>query len=160
MYAELLEKLKAAKGPDDAIDRALWLMGMGLQDAGPRRGLRPDGTRVRTPPHFPFYTASVDASLGLVALMLPGWGWQVGTCCVSDDALLFPDFNSPAHGERLKAELDYANMKAGDILDSGVDIARAPSGQPALAVLEALVTALIHLEERTRTLPNTQKEGT
>jgi hypothetical protein len=140
--ADLLAKVKVAHSPDDEIDRALWFLVMGLRDVGGRRGQKPDGTRVRTPTYFPFYTASVDASLGAVRKLLPGWMWKVGTCHVSDDAWLCPNFNDPVHGERLRAELDYANLEHGGLWDGGVDIARVPAGQPALAVCEALLTAL------------------
>jgi hypothetical protein len=170
--ADLLAKVEAAKKPDRQLsidvllaaglfvferrgpDRKEWLYSTFA--GGPRR-IRNDYTFILSHWHV---TASVDAALAAVEMRLPGWGWQVGKCHVTDDALIFPDYNSPVHGERLKAELGYSTLKAGDIFDGGVDIAREPSGQPALAVLEALITALIHLAERASTLPNTQKEGT
>jgi hypothetical protein len=91
-------------------------------------------------------TASADAALALVERVLPGWGWQCGTCCVSDDALIFPDFNSPVHGDRLKAELGYDKMKAGDRYDTGFDTDRRPPGNVPLAILESLLSVLIAKE--------------
>jgi hypothetical protein len=49
-------------------------------------------------------TASIDAAAALLRLTLPGWWWKVGTCCVSDDACIAPDYNDPEHGVRLAEE--------------------------------------------------------
>jgi hypothetical protein len=85
-------------------------------------------------------TTSVDAAISLAEKVLPGWAWKLGTCCVSDDAWVTPDFNSPVHGERLKRE--FPNLVAGSVFDTGVDIDLRPSGRPAIALCIAILTAL------------------
>lgn len=77
---------------------------------------------------------------GLVEHVLPGWWWSCGTCCVSDDARIAPDFNSPLHGDRLRDE--YFPLQAGSELDAGFDIDRRPPGNVPIAVLQALFAAL------------------
>ena len=89
---------------------------------------------------LPRYTTSVDAAISLAEKVLPGWAWKLGTCCVSDDAWVTPDFNSPVHGERLKRE--FPNLVAGSVFDAGVDIDLRPSGRPAIALCIAILTAL------------------
>lgn len=76
----------------------------------------------------------------------PWWAWKVGTCSVSDDAWFVPDFNSPEHGERLKRELSYDTMAAGDTWDVGIDIDQRPAGRPALALLIAFLEAKMEME--------------
>lgn len=88
----------------------------------------------------PPYTSSVDAAIALAEKVLPGWAWKVGTCCVSDDAWVTPDFNSPIHGDRLKRE--FPDLKAGSVFDAGVDIDLRPSGRPAIALCIAVLSAL------------------
>lgn len=84
---ELLERVKAATGPDKVLDTAIWeWTGVELSDAVQIEGAR---TRVRetveglTTTRFyataPTYTASVDAALALVERKLPGWEWTVST---------------------------------------------------------------------------------
>ena len=123
----LRERVEKATGPDREIDVEIFfeLDWTGQGDA-------------RTAPE---YTSSIDAVVALIERELPGWAWKEGTCCVSDDAWLAPDFNSPDHGDRLRQELSYAKIEAGDILDVGIDIDRRPSGNPALALLLAFLKA-------------------
>lgn len=61
----------------------------------------PDGWRC---PAANGITTDLSAAVALCEWVLPGWSWKVGTCCVSDDAWLAPDYNSPVHGERLRRE--------------------------------------------------------
>ena len=96
---------------------------------------------------LPRFTASLDAVTALIERDLPGWAWKVGTCSVSDDAWLVPDFNSPEHGDRLRNELGYATMKAGDVFDVGIDIDLRPSGRPAIALLIAFLEAKMEIGE-------------
>ncbi len=49
-------------------------------------------------------TTDLSTAVALLERVLPGWWWRVGTCCVSDDATIGPDYNSPVHGERLRRE--------------------------------------------------------
>lgn len=83
---------------------------------------------------------SLDAALKVLAHELPGWWWSAGSCCVSDDARIAPDFNCPVHGERLRAEL--FPIEPGDDFDAGFDIDLRPSGQPGHAMLMAIVDAI------------------
>jgi hypothetical protein len=89
---------------------------------------------------MPFkWSRSTDAMIALIKRELPGWAWKVASCSVSDDAWLLPDFNCPVHGERLRRE--FGDFKPGSIWDTGIDIDRRPSGQPALAMVEAFCRA-------------------
>jgi hypothetical protein len=105
-------------------------------------GFLPLSTRVHQVRRWVRAEAWESAVIALIETVLPGWAWKIGTCSVSDDAWLVPDFNCPVHGERLRAEFDYPdNVPAGSIWDSGVDIDRRPAGNTALALLEALLAA-------------------
>jgi hypothetical protein len=135
MYADLLEKLKAATGPDRELDAMIAVSSCASNDpgtfsTGPYSFLR-----------MPSYTASIEACVSLIETELPGWMWKCGTCHVSDDAWVCPNFVDPVHGERLREELDYANMKAGDDWDVGFDVDRRPPGNVPLALLEAFFMA-------------------
>ncbi|MGO7273923.1 hypothetical protein ACCT18_01295 [Rhizobium ruizarguesonis] len=81
--------------------------------------------------------ASIDAAVAFAQRVLPGWSWRVATCCVSDDAWIFPDFNDPVHGTRLLAtlssDIDWAEL---------TDIDLRPAGRPALALCMAVQRAL------------------
>lgn len=170
----LLERVEAASGPD----RELWLsvIAATVAPAGSRVvisrfNLQPYIEEPRAYGKEPFAAwewrdvpselradraeHSIDASLALVELALPGWCWRVGTCHVSDDAWLCPDWNDPEHGQRLRDE--FGGPVHGTIWDHGVDIDRRPPGNPTLAVLEALLTALLEIEERAA-LPDHHQE--
>lgn len=83
---DLLERVKAATGPDRELDGALaeafgWrqiTVDHGLRLT--REWLRPDGfpLPVGTMADPPFFTASLDAALALVERALPGWSWAGG----------------------------------------------------------------------------------
>lgn len=98
--------------------------------------------------HLP-YTSSLDAAISLVTKSLPGWGYRVGTCCVSDDAFIFPDYNSPQHGERLKRE--FPVMINGVEWADYTDIDLRPSGRLPIAILVSLFTALKAIEASNET---------
>lgn len=87
--AELIEKLEAADGPSCSLDAEIFRhMGeplpkefVGLPIKLKWQG---DGTAVvNVSEEFqvkfspPAYTASLDAAVGLVELVLPGWDWQL-----------------------------------------------------------------------------------
>lgn len=144
----LIERVRRLEGPDRETDADVFqLLGGDAWGKAYRRATQPSGC-----PHkmaiagarrcAPTYTASLDVVVDLIERELPGWAWKVGTCCVSDDAWLVPDFNSPVHGERLKRELPFDAMKAGDLWDTGIDIDQRPSGRPAIALLLAAITAI------------------
>jgi len=84
---------------------------------------------------------SLDSAKALHEAVLPGWGWRVGSCFVSDDAAVFPDFYCPEHGERLRASLDQDREWFDD-----TDVDRRPPGNPARAWLLAILRAL-HAKE-------------
>lgn len=70
--------------------------------------------------------------IDMIKQELPGWWWRVGTCYLSDDAALGPDYNDPQHRERLLQEFPT------EIFDGTIDIDRRPSGDLAAALLDAL----------------------
>jgi len=130
----LIERVRRLEGPDREVDAEICrLLEFPVADGAIDPSRKDDVA--------PF-TASLDAVVDLIERELPGWAWKVGTCCVSDDAWLVPDFNSPVHGERLKRELPFDTLKAGDLWDIGIDIDQRPSGRPAIALLLAALTAI------------------
>ena len=145
-WVELAALCEKAMEPDRKIDAAM-AKALGLVPSG----LTP-GTSRGYEARFsnstvwiwdaPYYTASLNAITALIERELPGWAWKVGTCSVSDDAWLTPDFNCPMHGDRLKRELGYDRMKPGDLLDVGIDIELRPSGRAALALCAAFCRAM------------------
>ena len=90
------------------------------------------------------YTRFIDMAVKLLKFSLPGWGWRGGTCCVSDDCFIFPDYNDPEHGERLLRE--FPRLPDGREWADITDIDRRPSGNVPLAIIESILTALIEIE--------------
>lgn len=146
MLADLIERLEKLEGPDRETDQAIdlffnptasvwspkWWSGApnefliwGSEEAG--------DLDYR---HIDDLTSSLDAAIALVERVLPGWGWRVATCSVSDDAWVFPDFNCPVHGERLRKEFRQ-DIEWTDLTD--VDL--RPPGRTAIALLIALLKA-------------------
>ena len=151
---ELLARVESATGADREIDEAVWLATTpgaysvtSMGNLWPPYQLRefryPAGNLVMVMPNV---TSSLDAVIALIERVLPGFAWKVGTCCVSDDAWVAPDFNHPVHGARLRAEIGPITI--GSPWDSGFDIDRRPSGLPALALLAAFLRAKIAMEEK------------
>jgi hypothetical protein len=128
---DLLARLEALTGPDRQVDADI------------HTHLMLPGAMIA---QFPRYTGSLEAAVALVEQMLPGWWWRVGTCCVSDDAIIGPDFNSPIHGGRLKGQL--FPVTRGSEFDAGFDVDRRPPGNLPIALLEVLFRALIAIEEK------------
>lgn len=139
--AELIARVEGLKGPDREVDAhvAVAIYGGARIDDG---GKYPGWWFTDLTEHLkaPRYTASIDAVVALIERELPGWWWKCGTCCVSDDACIAPDFNSPKHGERLKAQ--FFPLVPGSELDAGFDVDRRPPGNVAIALLEAFLRAL------------------
>jgi hypothetical protein len=77
---------------------------------------------------------------------LPGFAWKVGTCCVSDDAWLVPDFNHPVRGPMLRRLFKADAIKAGSIWDLGIDIDLRPSGRPSVALQMAYDAAIAQMK--------------
>ena len=144
----LRDRVRNATGPDREIDAALallagWTREKMKGDRSPH-WRKPGRTEYYMRDDLPSYTTSVDAVTALIEHMLPGWAWKIGTCSVSDDAWLVPDFNCPVHGERLRQEFGYPEkVPAGSIWDTGIDIDRRPPGNVPLALLDALLSAII-----------------
>ena len=143
MTDTLAERVEALSGPcretDGDVADALRLPPADLARCSSRRGFwyRQVADADFDTWEAPTYTASLDAVAALIGEKLPGWAWKVGTCCVSDDGWVVPDFNCPVHGERLRKQ--FGDFAAGSPEDTGIDIDRRPSGNPALALLEAFL---------------------
>lgn len=88
---------------------------------------------------------SLDDAVAFVKSALPGWGWRVSECSVSDDAFVFPDFNCPVHGERLKATVPV--LVDGIEWSDFTDIDQRPPGDVAGALMQSAMLALAKLEE-------------
>lgn len=86
------------------------------------------------------FTTDLSAAVALAERVLPGWWWRVGTCCVSDDATIGPDYNSPAHGERLHREFPLVPHEDGC---GGwlVDVDQRPPHSVAKALTLAILMA-------------------
>jgi hypothetical protein len=167
---ELLARVESAAGPDRELDYAIHDIQMGgwLQEHGYERSKDGDGYVTDTPPVEGTsrccgpeeFTSSIDAAVALCERVLPGWWWKVGTCCVSDDACVAPDYNSPEHGERLKREFPLpaerypeTNARGSTSLtwgpfDEGFDIDRRPPGNVALALCQAILEAKLYIAEQ------------
>ena len=89
-------------------------------------------------------SGSLDAAKLLHEAMLPGWGWRVGGCHLSDDAFVFPDFNCPTHGERLRATVP--ELINGQEWSEYTDIDQRPAGCAARAWLLSILNALHSME--------------
>lgn len=85
---ELLNRVRSATGPDRELDTALWLRftpGATYKTTRAKHtatGKEWDITEARVNggrlEEVPAFSASLDAALALVELMLPGWGAEVG----------------------------------------------------------------------------------
>ncbi len=127
----LIHRLEAATGPDRDLDMEIFALSSPSVSAA-REHWTPEQCEVIVP-HF---TDSIDQAVWFTARILPGWAWRVATCSVSDDAWVFPDFNSPEHGERLQREFDPA-LDWSDLTD--IDL--RPSGRPAIALIISVLKA-------------------
>ena len=125
--AELIAKVEAGEWPNDWRDVTRVLT------------LHPDNRHILSKQA---YNGSLDAALALHHAVLPGWAYRIGYCSVSDDAAVFPDFNCPDHGERLRATLDEGRDWFGDM-----DVDQRPPGNPARAWLLSILRALAAQEQ-------------
>lgn len=145
----MLDRLTSLRSPDRDIDLAIF-------DLLERKPLSA-GAAEPEPTSVPFYTQGQDEAVLLIKTVLPGWWWSCGSCCVSDDARIAPDFNCPVHGERLKRE--FFPLEAGSELDAGFDVDRRPPGNVAIALLTALFMALSHPAVHRAWLDRTSRTG-
>lgn len=144
---DLIARVAEAERPTHELDVAIVrAVGYSISTVDPLRAEKNIGDTLRIVDFVndPI-TSSLSAITGLIEVELPGWAWKVGTCSVSDDAWIVPDFNDPVHGERLKREI--GPFKIGSIWDYGIDIDRRPSGQPALALCLAFLKAYKAMKE-------------
>ncbi|CCB64430.1 hypothetical protein [Hyphomicrobium sp. MC1] len=155
-------RLREAKGPSRELDAELhaWRIGgtslgyLSIDDCwlfsfpnAARTGIDDNDL-----PRFTTFPEGLGACVGLCMEVLPGWAWKTGTCCVSDDAWVVPDFNCPVHGERLLKQ--FGPIAWGSIWDTGIDIDRRPAGNACLALLDAIVSAkLSELEAQETVAP-------
>lgn len=124
---DMIEKLENSTGrPLHLSDNLCSILGVGKRNARLRRHVVPNALG-----------GDMNAAVELLNIILPGWGWRMATCCVSDDAWLFPDYNDPSHGKRLLKEFDdrVAWFELSD-----VDL--RPPGRPAIALLISMLKVL------------------
>jgi hypothetical protein len=101
----------------------------------------------------PRLTGSIDAAVGLLATALPGWAWSMGTCCVTDDARVWPDFNSTVNGDRLRREFPELLTPNRDWHKDRMewidftDVALNPPGRPAIALCISILIAVERINE-------------
>jgi hypothetical protein len=118
------------------------------------RDLDPDRYDGMMPRH---YVSSLEAAIGLVERVLPGWFWTCGLCSLTGHASIGPDYNGP-HRERLLREFPS------EIFDHGGFDADLPPGdgmhRVCLALLSCMVLALIAIEEMPgRPVPSLAKDA-
>jgi hypothetical protein len=134
----LLERVKAASGPDRMLDDALhWQFSDWNNIGGWWREHKVTGARERFSSGFSpeAFTASIDAALALVERVLPGFVLRVQTA----------DPTCSEHSPYRKCEAILAPRLHNDEgWQIGIKVAYAPT--PPLAILAALLTALIAQE--------------
>jgi hypothetical protein len=80
---------------------------------------------------------TLPEAITFVETNLPGWWWKVGTCYLSDDAAIGPDYNHPKHRERLLREFPP------EIFDHGqFDVDMRPPGDLGGALIAAYDLAM------------------
>lgn len=122
--SELLERVKAATGPDRDLDAAIGkALGAEFKARNVhRRGHYIGGKPVllRVAEDYPRFTASVDATLALVERCLPGWRYDIHS----------PRFGTPFEGV----------LMDGDSASRRIVVGHAPTAP--LAILSALLQAI------------------
>ena len=127
----IIDAARDSAGNDDELDGLIWVAAQsylslrgGIGDLGPAD-----------------YSGSIDAIKVLAEKCLPGWGWRVGTCSVSDDAWLFPDTNHPILGAGLAKKYAHLHDPVEWFLEK-TDVDLRPQGRQALAMCISLLLAL------------------
>lgn len=84
---------------------------------------------------------SLDECVGILGRVLPGFWWRGGTCGLSSEVVVAPDFNCPVHGNRLLREFPV-NL---EYWDQGIDVEFRPGSNENLrrAFLAAILRALL-----------------
>ena len=139
-FLSIADRCEKAEGPSREIDWAIVEV-IGKAEFYLRYAKQPLAYKGLVP----LYTRSIDAITALIERELPGWAWKMGTCSVSDDAWIVPDFNCPVHGARLADEIGPYDPRS--IWDHGIDIDRRPPGNVALALCEAFCRAMAERAE-------------
>ena len=85
---------------------------------------------------------SLDDIIRIIEATLPGWAYKFGTCSVSDDAWIVPDFNCPIRGPLLLQQ--YGPIEAGSIWDTGIDVDNRPSGNLSMTPCMAFCRAMAY----------------
>ena len=137
-WRDLARRCREAPGPDREINLAL------ARSIDAVVMWQKDGCAAQEYTHWHF-TGSIDDIVTLIEKTLPGWAWKVGTCSVSDDAWLVPDFNDPVHGSRLLEQ--FGPIESGSIWDQGIDIDRRPPGNVTVALCTAYCEARAAVED-------------
>jgi hypothetical protein len=154
VLTDLLARLEAATGPDRELDAAIhlavnpddfaskvmrgdycvqsWDLGWGgisyvsLDSGGTSGGSHP----------VPMVTASLDAALGLVGRVLPGWVWSISSADPEG-------CNEPLSYAALAGKVQMVQRGWDEPPEPDRNVCDAHAKTPALAVLTALVQALI-----------------
>lgn len=135
-HADLIARLEAAPGPRLELDGMVWCAvngyeyvqwdGAGCAYTDPNapnwdQGIKHAQASVVRP-----YTASLDAAVGLVERVLPGWFWRVGRTSLFPKGWAYISKTHPSHCDR-EDEASCANGRA---------------ATPAIALLIATLKAL------------------
>lgn len=107
---ELIERVRAATGPDGWIDNALFCLEKGydrlesdmLDSAGPRLYAYKGGKCFEIDADIPDYTSSVDAILALIERELPGWSPRLAKL---DSGLWMADLVAPGLDANFRNDL-------------------------------------------------------
>lgn len=105
--AVLLERVKAATGPNQELDAQIGLA-FGWEPNIYHTAWFPpdydDDLKDDYLPQLPLFTASIDAALALVEKVLPGWKHAVGNHCPGNYCWLWPDSKTNGHFEKAASE--------------------------------------------------------
>lgn len=130
-YADIIKRLEEADGPDRALDAHILVSVNGVtmhKDSDPSEGIFAfwqDGV-CHNCTRWDELTASIDAAVALVELMLPGWFWRCGRTSLFPNGWAFLAKHAPDHCDR-GDEFAAADGKA---------------QTPAIAILLSLFRAL------------------
>jgi len=88
--------------------------------------------------------AGIEECSQFIRAVLPGFWFSVGLCCLSGDASMGPDYNDPAHRERLLREWPQEHFDAGLHADlrPGDGLSRC-----CRALLSCMLQAIVKREE-------------